>query len=247
MKLSNDLLSKFAKTVDNRNKTKDPILEFNGVISEVNEDGTYNVLLDATVEMGDSDICVCSSQVDIVNLGDRVRVKIQNNDGIIIENYNNPANVFVKTLTISKETQFTKVTAGSGGHVTKGYMHESITSPELEEKLLEGWQITGIDTILYEIRGSFEYSTGGQSEPVTYTYPTWTLPWNDDALINYVAPYINLSVYRYNKTNNNFEIFFTYNGAGTPSGSTNPNVNTMYYKITFDVTISRPGILEPEE
>ena len=235
MQLSNDILNKFAKTVD-QTPEKTPVLEFNGVVTELptGQNGlaedTCKVRINAesteseeipTIQNED---CVCSTRgIDIIEIGNNVRIKMQNNEATIITNYDNPANVYNTILEISAEG----VTITNKGP-TRGYAYATLTSVEFNEKLNQGYKITGVNESYYMVR---------DGEHGEYVKP-WELQTVDKMEI---IPHVIIAAYNIEEIDSEtkFNVLLSYVGSGIPGLQT--------YKIVFSVSLARPGILNPDE
>lgn len=236
MQLSNDILTKFAKTVDQKPEST-PVLEFNGVVTDIpteqNQLAENTCKVKISGETGSDDNpavaveeCICSTKdIDIVEKGNKCRIKIQNGEAIMITNYDNPANVYNVIMELSAEN--VTFTVPSQGASTHGYATVELTNPDLDEKLAQGYKITGVNESYYEVNDGSDY----------------VKPWHlsDASLMMEIIPNVSIASYCIEDTQNGkkFVVLFTYVGNTIPASRT--------YKIVFKVSLARPGILEPEE
>lgn len=233
MQLSNDILTKFAKTVD-QEPEKTPVLEFNGIVISV--DGVNNTckVKINNVSQGDTidmEECTCSTVgIDLIEEGNKVRIKIQNSEAKVIENYDNPANVYNKIIDVSA-----LVTSFDGSYQNRSEKIVELSSQEFQELIEQGYQIVGILSQEYEVKGDYRNAT-----PSGPNLTELTPIWNNEWLCLNFAPFYDFTAYSYFSTEHVLKLLLT-------STSSYHNYPGFEMNVIFKIALARPGILEQEE
>lgn len=173
MQVDNSLLNKFAKLVDNSEQNKQSVpTEIFGVVTAVpSGEVEYYVVEPETATQGvpgfngnvtgnDNTVpsaeCQCNSDIiDEIQVGDRVRIKIDSGKSTIIENMVKrevlPKMVICKVKSAGKEYKIDNEAAGNAGHYTGTISNDSSTGVEgwtdYLQYLQKGFKPTGIASV----------------------------------------------------------------------------------------------------